>query len=262
MKKKIRLYCFIFLPILIFSGCGRKIPETTAYDKVTMQSYADTVIQSFDSMTIEDLDNFKEMSDLELDIALIQSGLPVNSTDFLSMVDAWKTGIEECGTLTQMKAYQMETAADSATLTADASFSERTGEIQFTFDEKMNLKILSIDALYSQKEIMQKASLNTALGMGTVFALLIFISFCISLFRFLPALEKKLFSGKFNKEEEQPVSVEKVISGPYLSTNVIPEEDIELAAVIAAAIATYEGTNTDGFIVRSIRRRTSNKWNS
>ena len=36
----------------------------------------------------------------------------------------------------------------------------------------------------------------------------------------------------------------------------------ELVAVIAAAIAEYEGTGTDGFVVRSIRRRPSNKWNA
>ena len=38
-------------------------------------------------------------------------------------------------------------------------------------------------------------------------------------------------------------------------------EDEELVAVIAAAIAAAEGTTTDGFVVRSIRRRPSNKWN-
>ena len=38
-------------------------------------------------------------------------------------------------------------------------------------------------------------------------------------------------------------------------------DDTELAAVIAAAIAASEGTSTDGFVVRSIKRRKSNKWN-
>ena len=30
---------------------------------------------------------------------------------------------------------------------------------------------------------------------------------------------------------------------------------------LCAAIAAAEGTTTDGFVVRSIRRRPSNKWN-
>ena len=37
-------------------------------------------------------------------------------------------------------------------------------------------------------------------------------------------------------------------------------DDLELVAVIAAAIASYEGTSTDGFVVRSIRKANRNKW--
>ena len=39
-------------------------------------------------------------------------------------------------------------------------------------------------------------------------------------------------------------------------------DDLELIAVISAAIAAAEETTTDGFVVRSIKRRPSNKWNS
>ena len=39
-------------------------------------------------------------------------------------------------------------------------------------------------------------------------------------------------------------------------------DDTELVVVIAAAIAVADGTTTDGFVVRSIRRRPANKWNS
>jgi Na+-transporting methylmalonyl-CoA/oxaloacetate decarboxylase gamma subunit len=37
-------------------------------------------------------------------------------------------------------------------------------------------------------------------------------------------------------------------------------DDTELVAVIAAAIAAYEGTSADGFQVRSIKRAGTNKW--
>ena len=37
-------------------------------------------------------------------------------------------------------------------------------------------------------------------------------------------------------------------------------DDLELVAVIAAAIAAYTGTSTDDFVVRSIKRSTTNKW--
>ena len=37
-------------------------------------------------------------------------------------------------------------------------------------------------------------------------------------------------------------------------------DDLELVAVIVAAIAAAEGTSTDAFVVRSIKRRPSNRW--
>ena len=39
-----------------------------------------------------------------------------------------------------------------------------------------------------------------------------------------------------------------------------PADDLQLIAVITAAIAAAEGTSTDGFVVRSIKRRSNNKW--
>ena len=37
-------------------------------------------------------------------------------------------------------------------------------------------------------------------------------------------------------------------------------DDLELVAVITAAIAASAGTSTDGFVVRSIRRSNNSKW--
>ena len=94
-------------------------------------------------------------------------------------------------------------------------------------------------------EILTKAGLNTLLGMGTVFTVLIFISIIISLFGFIPRIE-----AAFKKQPETLAAPE-----------ILPEtDDLELIAVISAAVAAYEGTSTDGFVVRSIRRRPSNKW--
>ena len=48
-----------------------------------------------------------------------------------------------------------------------------------------------------------------------------------------------------------------------LAAAAVPQQDDgELVAVIAAAIAAYEGTSTDSFVVRSIRKanRKKEKW--
>lgn len=91
---------------------------------------------------------------------------------------------------------------------------------------------------------MGDAGLNTLLGMGTVFIVLILISFLISGF--------KLLGGK------KKVKKETVVETTTVETTVEEEnltDDTELVAVIMAAISAYEGnSSTDGFVVRTIRK--------
>ena len=100
------------------------------------------------------------------------------------------------------------------------------------------------------------AALNTLMGMGTVFIILILISLLIGCFKFIPQIQEK-----FSKKNKQPAAVP--AAAPVVAAPVEEEEetsDEELIAVIAAAIAASEGsTSTDGFVVRSIRRR-SGSW--
>lgn len=260
MKKKISLLGLIFVLIFSITGCGSKAKSAAEYDQATMSNYADTVLQSFNNMTSDDMDNFKDMSDLELNMTLLQSGLPIESDDFLAMIDAWQGAVSECGAFEEMDDYKLETTNSGATLTTEAKFADRNAEISFTFDEKMNMSDLTISAHYTTGEILKKAGLNTVLGMGTVFVVLIFISFIISLFKYIPALEKK-FSKKSTSQSSAAPAPAPVPAAIPVPETVDETDDGELAAVIAAAVAAAEGTSTDGFIVRSIKRRKSNKWN-
>ena len=50
-------------------------------------------------------------------------------------------------------------------------------------------------------------------------------------------------------------------AAPVVESEEELSDDLELVAVIAAAIAASEGAaSTDGFVVRSIRRANTNKW--
>jgi sodium pump decarboxylase gamma subunit len=91
--------------------------------------------------------------------------------------------------------------------------------------------------------------------MGTVFAVLIFLAFLISLLKYIPMILDKL-------TKKPAPAVEAPKAAPVAEEVVVDEtDDLELIAVITAAIAAQEGTSTDGFVVRSIRRRPSNNWN-
>ena len=255
MKKKFSLLGLVLILVLSLVGCGSKASEEAEYDQATMEQYADTIVTSFSNMSEENLDQFADMSDLELNLTLMQSGLPIEADDFKSMIDAWKAGLDECGTISDFGDYELTVKSSSATLTVPFKGEKRDGDLEFTFDEKMNMDSITVNGHYGMAEILKKAGLNTVLGMGTVFVVLIFISFIISLFKFIPAIQ-----NKFSKKPQAETKKEASAAAPAPVEVVPATDDSELIAVISAAIAASEGTSTDGFVVRSIKRRKSNKW--
>ena len=114
-------------------------------------------------------------------------------------------------------------------------------------------------------ELMQNAALNTILGMGTVFVILILICLIIYCFNFIPKIQAA-FSGKRkvpeDKREAAPAAAPAPV--PAAPSPAAAQElvaDGELVAVIAAAIAASEGApSPEGFVVRSIRRVPASRW--
>lgn len=112
----------------------------------------------------------------------------------------------------------------------------------------MNTILLTAEANMTMSEKMANAGINTLLGMGTVFIVLIIIMLVIMSFN--------LFNGSSKKKEEKKTVTDSVDNAvAQISANEEASDDTELVAVIAAAIAAFEGSaSTDGYVVRSIRR--------
>ena len=92
-------------------------------------------------------------------------------------------------------------------------------------------------------QLIKEASVNLVVGMGTVFAVLIFLCWVISLFKYIHKAEDKIKSKKETKADvPAPVVSVQQVSGDTQS------ED-EIRAVIAAAIAAYEA-DEKGSIVK------------
>lgn len=104
---------------------------------------------------------------------------------------------------------------------------------------------------------IKTASLNTLLGMGMVFAVLILMILLISLFKFLPGSTPK---DNNNNEPNTKVSpVDNVIAHIVSQEEANLINDYELVAVITAAISEFNSVNLSdaqagGFVVRSIRK--------
>ncbi|MBE5953608.1 MAG: hypothetical protein E7257_05560 [Lachnospiraceae bacterium] len=115
-----------------------------------------------------------------------------------------------------------------------------------------------VSAVYSKKELVGQAGMNTLIGMGTVFVVLIFISFIISLFKYLPALFAKKPKVEVEKKAETPKAVATPVAVADNNENLA--DDSQLVAVITAAIYAYEAQSGNGavskdkLVVRSIKR--------
>ena len=113
----------------------------------------------------------------------------------------------------------------------------------------------------SIEDAMAEAGVNTIIGISVVFMALLFISFIISLFKYVNKFEQMLANRKANKNAA-PAPVPAATPAP-VAVPVEETYDLELIAVITAAIHAYEeaqGNVVGGdLVVRSIKKR-NNRW--
>lgn len=211
---------------------------------VSADSEIDEAVKTQITMTAEGLtQTIIPLSEKEID-SYMESG---DEFTELAMA-AWSGAKDELGELKETGESQVEFSHDQYTVTVPVDFEKADADFVYVFDEKAMPTSMSVDVQYPMSVVLQRAGLNTLMGLGTVFAMLIFLSFIIYLFRFIPGLVE----GK-KKAEPAPVpETTPVVAAPV--EEAAPADDTELIAVIAAAIAAAEGTTTDGFVVRSIRK--------
>lgn len=167
-------------------------------------------------------------------------------------LDNWSTGLEEIGEFQGITGYEVEIGQETVTIRAELKGSIRDASAEIQLDEEGMVSNITVNPRYTFVELMEKAALNTVLGMGTVFAVLILISMIIACFGLLFQTRKKEEKKAAPAETQPAAAPVEAVEQEELS------DDLELVAVIAAAIAASQGAeNTDGFVVRSIKRRSS-----
>ena len=131
--------------------------------------------------------------------------------------------------------------------------------MEFTLiaDEDLSkVETISFSPVYTTGEKMAKAGMNTLMGMGVVFVVLIFISWLISMFKYI-----SVFEAKMKAKKSAAAAAPAPAAAPAEEENLT--DDTELVSVITAAIAAYEGKETvdNGLVVRSIKRVSNRNWN-
>jgi len=257
--KKYLLILGMITCVLGLTACGSKEVDTTEVkESVITEEYmmqqADMLVASIEQIVEAD----------QVDMVVAQS--PKDESIFTS----WQDAMEVIGGYNETLGYEVTineedvqvivTISGTETLD-DGTPREATVDIIFGRDaltDELTLSSVTTSAIMTTGEMMTNAALNTLLGMGTVFVILILISLIISCFAFIPKIQA-VFSKKDKKEESKANSVDNTIAQIIESEELA--DDTELVAVIAAAIAASEGaTSTDGFVVRSIKRSNTKKW--
>jgi sodium pump decarboxylase gamma subunit len=119
------------------------------------------------------------------------------------------------------------------------------------------------DKAKPMSERMGTALLNTVMGIGIVFLVLILISAIISCFSIINKIEKKLQSKKEQIDITPQVDV--VMESITQQEEEELADDLELVAVITSAIHAYEEAcghevPANGLYVRSIKKVNKAKW--
>lgn len=260
MKKNMKKLASLLLMAMLVLGltaCGSTDePAETVVETGYAQEVADFLVENIAYMPVETMQMYVDMDLEELQTVLDQSGIPVTAEALHDIFAGYAGDVEEFGMYVSTDDYELKGDEEEATHITKLTFDVHPATMTLVFDDDGIVTTGSIDPVYSTGEILEKAGLNTVIGMGTVFVVLIFISFVIAL---LPKLTG-LIENAGKKKEAAPAPAAAPVAAPVAAAEEELADDLELVAVIAAAIAAYTGTSTDDFVVRSIKRSSTNKW--
>ncbi len=240
-----------------FTACGRQEEEAELLTTQEAEQFAENLLSVIDQVVSQNSES-EELAYLK------QAGM--DPAVFEQAFASWKNASEDMGNYVEMigvtdnsmivEEYSGSRYPIEGVISVRIKGEQRDAIVEIVYEDSQPASI-STNVEYSLGEKMEKAWLNTLLGMGTVFIVLILISLIIGCFGFIPKIQAK-FTKKHAKEEVREAAVDNAIA--QIIENEELSDDTELVAVIAAAIAASEGASgTEGFVVRSIRRA-GNKW--
>ena len=237
--KKILSVCMVAFCTVSFTAAvsaENKLDETT---ESILISTAEGLSEAIVTLTDEDIEGYKTSTD-----------------DFtVNAMEVWESSKDELGELVEFGETTVEYSGGTYTATVPADFEKRDASFVYIFDEPTAAPTgMSIDIDYPMSVTMKNAAVNTVMGIGTVFVMLIFLSFVI----YLMGQTVQKFQ---KKPEKKSAPAPALAPAPAVAAAAEEEvDDTELIAVIAAAIAAAEETTPEGFVVRSVRKVNRRKW--
>lgn len=256
MRKRIIMMLCICMCILGLAACGTD-PKDVDYNGMTYDELENSALSTWETIQAMDVEQ------LEMVIAQIDAMSEAERITFYEsnegakeqvvLFRSWVEVSKQVGAYVGVDSFTVTKSGKSTTTDLTLQFEQRPVVLSIVYKNRdMSVENTTVDLVYSTGEKMQRALMNTVMGMGTVFVMLIIICLIISCFSFIPKIENKLKARK--EKGNADTAAEAAVQIPV--QEYVPEtDDLELVAVIAAAIAASTGQSTDDFVVRSIKRR-------
>ncbi len=219
-------------------------------------SSADSSENSEEAEFIEIVENFIEqyasMDQTDKDAYAAQYG--ETYPFYVDAANAWKENEAELGEFKEVLDSVYSLNGDIVSIESTVAFEKKNATINIMLrQDDQSPTAFVMDPEKTMGETMKQAGVNTVIGIGTVFLVLLFLSFLISLFRFIPG-------EGFTRKKKNDTPVKTVQESAPVAAVEDTVDDQELIAVIAAAIAAAENTSTDDFVVRSVKKVRRNSW--
>ena len=254
MKKKITLFCMLLCLFALSACSGGK-------EEVEPVAGVDELKTSITSMLL----TYHEYSDADLEAYASQ----VESAGYASvagMLRSLEDARAEAGSYRSVKDdWEILYREGAADISVTTEFEKRDVVLHMTVassgkaGEGLDITSAGFTPVYSLGERLSSAAVNSLFGIATVAIILALMVGIISCFRIIPVLERKAV-----EKQRKAIAENRPQPGPVQPLELVEEDvtdDLELVAVITAAIAAMEEVPADGLVVRSIRRVSGSKWN-
>ena len=248
--KRVLLVLSMVVSLFALSACSNK----NAAEAETMDPQTASYISQISENLLQTIAEMDEATAEESETGLLKQG----EDGLASGLTSWIGVMKDTGAFVSVLSSDTELGEDDQYVCViQAQFEKRNVEFKafYTMDpqsQNLNPVSLTFSPEYTVGENM--AGMNTLLGMGTVFLVLIFISILISCFKFI-----SVFENKMKAKNAAPAPAAAPVAAPAAEEEELVD-DLELVAVITAAIAASTNSSTDSLVVRSIKRAPGAKW--
>ena len=256
--------CFaLALSVLTLAACGNSSKDTVEPIDPSVKSALEEQAKQYAEQSIYTL------SDAEIETQ-IKSAYKTKDEITYNGLTNYLNDKDRLGAFVSVDDAVASKTEDGYSIEINSTFEKRTLKLTLGLNELTGKTTeMTFEPHYSLAEQMTDAGANLLVGMGTVFCVLIFIAWVISMFKYISVFEKKM---KDKKDKKAPAEAPKAAAPAPKAAAPAPaaKQDDVMQAVIAAAIAAYEAdtageqsengfvpgpTLQNGLFVRPLRSR-------